>query len=222
MDFFGCYQDLNLNYRCYGFLAVSSLFLCDLFDHFLGWFRLISFSFGFKFVISMEKIGDLKMKENGLGVSSSRWLENILSITMFFIHGIIIIIFTMKIVEPRTNSRYINDDFEHLVAHTMSCTLENGAECAMGKGVLRFWSLDQVLSDDDLMRIMERKVKHGSCFGWQQTIDVHARQGRASWHNWAANQEKDIRLDQSSKSCSGRAPKEQNLATTFVFFIHAV
>ena len=44
----------------------------------------------------------------------------------------------------------------------MSCTLESGAECAMGNGVLRFGSLDQVLSDDDLMRFMEGMIKHES------------------------------------------------------------
>ena len=44
----------------------------------------------------------------------------------------------------------------------MSSKLESGAECAMGNGVLRFGSLNQVLNDDDLMRFMERMFKHGS------------------------------------------------------------
>ena len=55
-----------------------------------------------------------------------------------------------SIVESRANSDNIDDDFEHLVAHAMSYTLESDAECAMWNEVLRFGFLDQVLNEDDL------------------------------------------------------------------------
>ena len=53
-------------------------------------------------------------------------------------------------VEGRANSYNIEDDFEHLVAHAMSCTLESGV--VLGNGVLRFESLHQVFNDDDFKR----------------------------------------------------------------------
>ena len=63
-----------------------------------------------------------------------------------------------EIVEARANSYNIDDDFEHLVAHAMSCTLESGAECAMGSGVLRFDSLDQLFDDNELRRFLKGRI----------------------------------------------------------------
>ena len=53
-------------------------------------------------------------------------------------------------VDSRADSRNIDDDFEHLIAHAMPCTLESGVGCAMGYGVLRFGSLDEVIDGDAL------------------------------------------------------------------------
>ena len=53
----------------------------------------------------------------------------------------------MSVVEARANPHNIEDGFEH---HAMSCTLESGVGCAMGNGVPRFGSLDQVFDNDDL------------------------------------------------------------------------
>ena len=61
-------------------------------------------------------------------------------------HGFVLYLY----VEEITNSHDIEDDFEHLVGHAMSYTLENGVGCAMVNGMLRFGSLDEVISDDDL------------------------------------------------------------------------
>ena len=50
-------------------------------------------------------------------------------------------------------SRNIDDDFEHLVAHVMSCTLESDAEYTMGYG------MNEVINDDDLGCLSEGKVR---------------------------------------------------------------
>ena len=41
----------------------------------------------------------------------------------------------------------------------MYCTLESVMECAMGYGVLRFGSLNEVINDDDLGCLSEGKAR---------------------------------------------------------------
>ena len=108
-------------------------------------------------------------------------------------HGILKINFSLvnfintsiQTVEARANSNNIDDGFEHLVAHAISRTLESGAECTMGSGVLRFGSLDQVFDDDDLKKFMKglecldqgkARMKEGSSKAvGQQVTEVPAR-----------------------------------------------
>ena len=73
-----------------------------------------------------------------------------------------------EIVESRANSHNIDDEFEHLVAHAMSCTLESCVESVMGNEVLRFGSLDQVFNENDLKRIDQGKCRGKDCSAWQQ------------------------------------------------------
>ncbi|XP_057548207.1 uncharacterized protein LOC130826654 [Amaranthus tricolor] len=73
-----------------------------------------------------------------------------------------------EIVESRANSHNIDDDFEHLVAHAMSCTLESSVGCVMANEVLRFGSLDQVLHEDDLKRIDQGMSRGKYCSAWQR------------------------------------------------------
>ena len=71
-----------------------------------------------------------------------------------------------EIVEARPNSRDVDDDFEHLVAHAMSCTLESGAERSTEYGSLRFGSLDNVMVNDALLGLEEakdRRLDGGGC-----------------------------------------------------------
>ena len=128
----------------------------------------------------------------------------------------------MSFVESRAKSHNIDDDFEHLVAHAMSCTLESGVECATENRMLRFGSLDQVLNDDDVMRFMEGMVKHGSRGFWrQQATEVHARPGGASWIDRAASKMK-IRIHCSiarlGQACSlGWSEIQHAKSKTFCF-----
>ena len=48
---------------------------------------------------------------------------------------------TLVIIQWRVDLHLVDDDFEHLVAHVMSCTFESDVRCAMGYGVLRFGHL---------------------------------------------------------------------------------
>ena len=63
------------------------------------------------------------------------------------------------IVKSRANSHNIDDDFEHPIDHAMPCTLESGEGCAMGYGVVRFGSLDEVIDGDDLGCLSEGKAR---------------------------------------------------------------
>ena len=63
----------------------------------------------------------------------------------------------------------------------MSSKLESGAECAMGNGVLRFGSLNQVLNDDDLMRFMKGMIKHG---GKGRRLGGFLKVARPIEHEW--------------------------------------
>ena len=53
-------------------------------------------------------------------------------------------------VESRPNSHEVNDGFDHLIMHALSCTLESEDQSVMGYGHICFGSLDQVMNDDEL------------------------------------------------------------------------
>ena len=74
-------------------------------------------------------------------------------------YNLILLVHNYNLLNQEPISRNIDDDFEHLVAHAMSCTLEGGAECTMGYGVLRFGSLNEVINNDDLGCLSEGKVR---------------------------------------------------------------
>ncbi|CAO2832275.1 unnamed protein product [Amaranthus hypochondriacus] len=60
----------------------------------------------------------------------------------------------LQIVEASPNSRDVDDDFEHLVAHALSYTIESEDESIMGYGHIRFGTLNEVINDDKLMKSM--------------------------------------------------------------------
>ena len=80
----------------------------------------------------------------------------------------------------------------------MSCTLDSGAKCAMGSGVLRFGLLDQVFDDDELRRFVQGKHS----MGWtSKSLEKRGRNlscstGRA----WSARS--SHKTDWLSSSCS--------------------
>ena len=59
---------------------------------------------------------------------------------------------------PSPKSQAIGEDFEHLTARAVSCTLESEDVSAIEYGGLKFGSLDKVIKvDDDLVCINEGK-----------------------------------------------------------------
>ena len=44
----------------------------------------------------------------------------------------------------------MRDDFDHLIAHSMACTLENEVGCAMGHEWLRFGSFHEVIKGEEM------------------------------------------------------------------------
>lgn len=55
------------------------------------------------------------------------------------------------IVVPSPKSHAIGEDFEHLIAHTLSCTLESEDVSAMEYGGLKLSTLDEVIKVEDLV-----------------------------------------------------------------------
>ena len=52
---------------------------------------------------------------------------------------------------PSLKSHVIGEDFEHLIAHALSCTLESEDVSAMEYEGLKFGSLDEVIKVEDLV-----------------------------------------------------------------------
>ena len=88
-------------------------------------------------------------------------------------------------------SQAIGDDFEHLIAHTLSCTLESEDVSVIEYGRLKFGSLDEVIKVDDLVCINEGKgvLEDGS---WM-CIEQEKAQGKQCT-NTAASHSKNKRL----------------------------
>ena len=63
----------------------------------------------------------------------------------------------LEFVESRPNSHDYGDGFDHLIAHALSCTLENEDVRDMSYGGLRFGSLDEVIKVDDFGCLNEGK-----------------------------------------------------------------
>lgn len=72
------------------------------------------------------------------------------SVLTILINENYILLSSIHPIKASVDSHNIEDDFDHLVAHVMSCTLESGVGCAMGNRMLRFRSLDEVINVDDL------------------------------------------------------------------------
>ena len=54
-------------------------------------------------------------------------------------------------------SQAINKEFDHLIAHALSCTLESKDVIVMGYERSKFGSLDEMIKVDDLMCLIEGK-----------------------------------------------------------------
>ena len=54
------------------------------------------------------------------------------------------------IVESRAHSHDIGDSFDHLVAHSLSCTIKNDGVYEKEYESIYFGSLNEVINDDDL------------------------------------------------------------------------
>ena len=61
------------------------------------------------------------------------------------------------IVVPSTKSHNDGGEFDHLVAYSMACMIENDDECELKYKVIRFGSLDEVIKMDGLMCFNEGK-----------------------------------------------------------------
>ena len=64
-----------------------------------------------------------------------------------------------EIVESSANSHEVSDEFDHLIMHALSCTLESEDESFMGYGHICFGSLDQVMNDDELVCFNDGKAR---------------------------------------------------------------
>ena len=62
-------------------------------------------------------------------------------------------------VESRPNSHEVNDGFDHLIMHALSCTLESEDKSVMGYGHICFGSLNEVINDVDLVCLGEDKAQ---------------------------------------------------------------
>ena len=60
---------------------------------------------------------------------------------------------------PSPKSHAIGEDFEHLIAHALSYTLESEDVSAMEYGGLKFGSLDEVIKVEDLVYFDDCKVE---------------------------------------------------------------
>ena len=60
-------------------------------------------------------------------------------------------------VEARANFHDLGDNFNHLVAHALSCTNENDDVCAKKYGSICFEPLSEVMKNDDLEWLDEGK-----------------------------------------------------------------
>ena len=63
------------------------------------------------------------------------------------------------IVESSSKSHLDGGEFDHLVAYSMACTIENDDEHELKHGVIRFGSLDEVSVGDDLRWLEQGKGK---------------------------------------------------------------
>ena len=69
------------------------------------------------------------------------------------------ILISILFVESRANPHDLGDGFDHLVAHTLSCTIEDEVVCAKKYGSIYFGSFDEVSIGDDLGCLNEANIR---------------------------------------------------------------